>query len=175
VKLHLLLALAWIGALPATADELPDHEVTLSIESATPNGHLKIGVHNASSKEIRVWTSCYSWAYFNWRVVVLRGDEMRLYCPFPNEMFTMNFPAFAVIKPGKTMIENLQLGVEDEWKDDRRPLMHWVGPKDTSPLLKDGDKIVVTYDVRWSNEANKYNAWTGLTAVSKTYHPIIRN
>ena len=175
MKLHLVLALAWIGALPAIADELPEHEVALSIESAMPNGHLKIGVHNVSSKEIHVWTGCHSWAYFNWRVVVLRGDEMRLYCPYPNEMFTMNFPQCVSVKSGKMEVEDVQLGVADKWKNDSRPLMHWVGPKDSTPLLKKGDKIIVTYDVRWSEEANQYHVWTGLTAVSKEYQPAGQN
>jgi hypothetical protein len=176
MKLYLILAVVLLGMFRATADDLPAHEVTLSIDSASPNGLLKIGVHNQSKKAVRVWVSCYSWAYFNWRAVVIRGNEMRFYCPNPNEMFTMNFPDFATIGPGKMMTEELQLGADDDvWKNDVRPLMHWTGPKDTKPLLQDGDKIIVTYDVRWSAEANKFKVWTGLTAVNKDYHPAARN
>jgi hypothetical protein len=169
MKLHLLLVLAWIGALPAAADELPEHEITLSIESATPDGHLKIGVHNVSSKEIRVWTDNNTWGYYNWHVVVLRGDEMRLYIADPREDFTMNVPERISIKPGKMLIENLQLGDGKESVGYSLVLMHWLGPKDTVPLLKNGDKIVVTDDVRGSMESRQYDVWSGITAVSKEY------
>jgi hypothetical protein len=171
MKLYLIFALVWITTFDLMAADLPSPTLSLTIESMSQDGHITIGIHNKSANEIRVWTSCYSWAYFNWRVIDIRNDEMRLYCPYPDEGFTMNFPAYATIKPGAMITEELKLGGKDKWVNNTRPLIHWVGPKDTQPLLQNGDKIIVTYDVRWSNEANQYHVWTGLTAVSKDYHP----
>jgi hypothetical protein len=177
VKTYLIFALAWIAALklPADNSQLPTDDslapkLSLTIEAISQDGHIKIGIHNQSADKIRIWTGPCSWAYFNWRVIDVRGDEIRLYCPNPDEFFTRNGPQYATLQLGAMISENLKLGGDDEWVNGERPLMHWAGPNDTLPLLKNGDKIIILYDVRGSQEANKYSVWTGLAAVNKEYH-----
>ena len=83
----------------------------------------------------------------------------------------MNFEQPAAIKPGAMITEDIKLGGEDNWVNGVRPLLHQIGPQDTRPLLQNGDRIIVIYDVRWSEEANQYHVWSGITEVSQEFHP----
>jgi hypothetical protein len=171
----LFLLLAIFGATNLIAADEMGQEISLTIDQITPDGKIKVGLHNDSKRDVNVWVGCHSWAYFNWRALLIRNGESRLYAPYPYELFTMNFPQVSTIKPGRALEEKLQLGGEDDWKDDYRPLIHWSGPNDTRPLIRDGDKIVVIFDVRGSNEDRKYNPWVGLTEASKDFHFAAKN
>jgi hypothetical protein len=127
MKAYLIFALVWTTILKLVADERPESKLSLTIESMSRDGQIQVGIHNKSADMTNVWSGGCSWGYFNWRIIDVRNNETRLYCPNPYEGFTVNFPQFVAIKPGAMMATSFKLGGDY--------LMHWVGPKDTQPLL----------------------------------------
>ena len=174
IKGFVVVLLCACGSTSLLADDYHEDELSLSIEKITSDGRLTIGMHNISKKDVHVWIGDCGWAWSNWRVLDVRNGETRLYAPDPREDFTMNYPQAAGIKPGQMRVENLM--ISDKWEGGNvRTLTHIAGPKDTHPVIKDGDKIIVIYDVGWSAEATKFDAWLGLTEVSKDFQSAAKN
>lgn len=126
--------------------------INLTIDKIS-SSQIEVSLHNASTDTLKVWKDSNSWGAACWRVVVLRGDSLKVIYRSPDQQFTRNIPTSNEIGAGK------YLGVTLNLKDGL-----WNGLGEGGFDLQPGDTIIVLYDVPATKEAYKFKVWYGVVA-----------
>jgi hypothetical protein len=106
----------------------------------------------------------------NWRVFVIRKGEVEAFFESPIQMFTKNNPTFDEIASNSRLVRELDLNGGNwcgrgqcSWWNER-------GLGGEQVKLEQEDTVIVTYDVRPTNESKQMNVWIGVTAGVTTAH-----
>lgn len=153
---------------PAVIPPTPGLDLQLRIVDASRDGKFTIEMWNTSEKAIRIWQTGNSWGEMNWRVFHVSKSGVETFFESPIQMFTKNTPGDVVVEPKSHITRKLDLnggnwcGREHcSWWDE-----HGLGGKQVA--FDPGDTVVVSYDVRPTEESFKLKVWIGVTAAVGT-------
>ncbi len=154
----------------AAAPPTPGLDLQLRVVNANRDGKFTVEMRNTSEKPMRIWRTGNSWGEMNWRVFRVSKSGVETFFESPVQMFTKNTPNYVVIEPKSHITRELDLNGGNwcgrghcSWWGE-----HGLGGKQVT--FDSGDTVVISYDVRPSDESFKLNVWVGVTAATGTIH-----
>jgi len=134
----------------------------------SPAGNLTIEIDNFSTQPLKLWKDSNSWGAASWRVLLIRKGQVETFFQNPDQVFTVNMPAFNEIAGGGHVEQKLDLN-GGNWcglghcalYNERR-----FGGFEVS--FESKDTLIVVYDVPTTQEARDHDVWYGVVATSTT-------
>lgn len=157
-----------LGICASSAMAQGPRAISLRIVSVANSGRLSIELNNISPNPIRIWKDANSWGAARWRVMVLRTGQLDGFFQNPNQAFTRNGPGFTEIAAGSHVEQKIDLN-DGRWcviGDCSSPDQRDFQIKKVN--FKQGDVLIVIYDVPLTGEAQQMNVWYGVVATSTT-------
>ncbi len=155
---------------PVPSPPTPGLDLQLRVVNANRDGKFTVEMRNTSEKPMRIWRTGNSWGEMNWRVFRVSKSGAETFFESPVQMFTKNTPNYVVIEPKSHITRELDLNGGNwcgrghcSWWGE-----HGLGGKQVT--FDSGDTVVISYDVRPSDESFKLNVWVGVTAATGTIH-----
>jgi len=141
-------------------DPFPKEGPTLTVLFASVAGVVSVELRNNTKAPLKLFKSANSWGATPWRVLLIRDGKLTSYfLTSRDQAFTRNGPAFNV------------LGVGDRFRyelDVNTHVWYHHGEGDVSFSPRNGDLLIVSYDIGDTDEAHIYKVWYGV--VSTMFH-----
>jgi hypothetical protein len=140
------LFLASISCASGRAE--PSSKPELKIHKVDSPDLIEVTLTPASDGSTRIWRRGSSWGAANWRVFIIRNNELFAFREDPDQRFSRNSPIFEELRGPKHDSLNLNSKM-------------WIGPRDNFGTFRSGDKVIAVYEVPVTMEARAYGVWYG--------------
>jgi len=133
-----------------------------------PAGTLTIEIDNSSTEPLKLWKDSNSWGAACWRVLLIRKGQVETFFQNPDQIFTVNMPAFNEIAGGGHVEQKLDLNGGNWCGLGHCAQYNERGFGGSRIAFESSDMLIVIYDVPATQEARDYNVWYGVVATSTT-------
>jgi hypothetical protein len=152
-SLGMILVFLTLPCLKAAGQECVKEPLRITVDATSGKGSIGVEMENGAEKPVKVFKTTNGWGANRYRVLVIRKERVYRFFQDSHQAYFYSHPSSSEVAPHSRLKLVLDLNDGD-----------WKGSASRRFALKSGDRVVVLYDVPFTEEAKKLSVWCGLAS-----------
>ena len=152
-SLGMVLMFLTLFCLKSFGQQCVNDSLRIEVDASSGRGSLSVEMENGSEKLLKVFKATNGWGANRYRVLVIRKEQVYRFFQNSHQSYFYSHPSSSEIAPHSRQKLLLDLNDGD-----------WKGSAARGFALKSGDRVVVLYDVPFTEEAGKLSVWCGVAS-----------